>query len=124
MIEGVVNDAYEAVISLSLEGPEGRQSEIQVVIDSGYTGFLTLPASLVTELGLYSLGKSHAVLANDAEVEFDVYSITVDWEGESRYIEADAMGSPPLAVGMLLLDGHTLNIEVEKSGVVLIQART
>ena len=123
MIEGVVNDAYEAVISLSLEGPEGRQSEIQVVIDSGYTGFLTLPASLVTELGLYSLGKSHAVLANDDDVEFDVYSIIVEWEGESRYIEADAMGSTPLA-GMLLLEGHTLNIEVEKGGVVLIQART
>ena len=121
MIEGVVNDAYEAVISLSLEGPEGQPHEIQVVIDTGYSGFLTLPVSLVTQLGLPSLGRGHAVLANDDEVEFDVYSVTVLWEGQPRLVEADATGSTPLA-GMLLLDGHALNIDVEKGGTVLISA--
>ena len=49
MIEGVVNSAYEAVIPLSLQGPAGQTQQVEAVIDTGFTGFLTLPPSLVAE---------------------------------------------------------------------------
>ena len=52
MIEGSVNAAYEAVVALSLQGPGGRTRDIEAVVDTGYSGFLTLPAALVAELGL------------------------------------------------------------------------
>ena len=52
MIEGAVNAAYEAIVHLRLQGPEGRTRYIEAVIDTGYSGFLTLPAALVAELGL------------------------------------------------------------------------
>ena len=123
MIEGRVNAGYEAVVPLSLEGPEGQAQEVEAVIDTGYSGFLTLPLALVAELGLAFVGSGHAVLANDAEVEFDVYDVTVLWDGQPIFVEADATGSTPL-VGMLLLDKHNLNIDVEEGGSVLIQART
>ena len=55
-------------------------------------------------------------------MDFGVHYITVLWDGKPRDIEADATGSTPL-VGMLLLDGHNLNIEVESGGRVVIQAR-
>ena len=42
-------------------------------------------------------------------------------EGRTRDIEADSTGSTPL-VGMLLLDGHDLNVRVRDGGRVLIQA--
>ena len=105
MIEGVVNDGHEAVVTLPLRGPEGQTREVEAVIDTGYSGFLTLPSVLVAELGLSFVGNGHAYLANDAEVEFDVYDVTLLWDGQLRDIEADAMGSTPL-VGMLLLDDH------------------
>ena len=38
----MVNDAYEAVVAISLLGPEGRAKDIEAVIDTGYSGFLTL----------------------------------------------------------------------------------
>ena len=66
-------------------------------------------------------GNGHAYLANDAEVEFDVYSVIVLWDGQPRDIEADATGSSPL-VGMLLLDGHDLSVQVRDVGRVIIQA--
>ena len=44
MIEGVVNSAYEAVIPLSLRGPAGQAQEVEAVIDTGFTGFVTLPS--------------------------------------------------------------------------------
>ena len=58
MIEGVVNSAYEAVIPLSLQGPAGQAQQVEAVIDTGFTGFLTLPPSLVAELGLVFKGTS------------------------------------------------------------------
>ena len=121
MIQGVVNDAYEAVVTLSLQGPAGQAQDVEAVIDTGYSGFLTLPTALVTELGLPFAYIGRALLANDDEVTFDVHDITVMWDGEPRGIKADATGSTPL-VGMLLLDGHSLNLEIERGGRVVIQA--
>ena len=120
MIAGVVNPAREAVITLPLQGPVGQAVEVEAVIDTGYNGFLTLPPALAAELDLSLLGNGHAYLANDAVVEFDVYDVTVLWDGQPRDVEAAATGSAPL-VGMLLLDKHNLNIDVEVGGRVLIQ---
>ena len=122
MIQGVVNDAYEAVVAISLRGPAGQARDIEAVVDTGYSGFLTLPTALVTELGLPFAYIGRAFLANDDEVSFDVHDVTVLWDGQPRHIKADATGSTPL-VGMLLLDGHTLNVEVESGGSVVIEAR-
>ena len=65
-------------------------------------------------------GEGRALLANDAEVTFDVHDVTIMWDGKPRHIKADATGSTPL-VGMLLLDRHSLNLEVERGGRVVIQ---
>ena len=77
MIEGAVNIAYEAVIPLPLPGPEGLARDIEAVVDTGYSGFLTLPATLVTELRLPFAYVGWAFLANDDEVSFDVHEVTV-----------------------------------------------
>ncbi len=123
MIEGVVNSAYEAVIPLSLQGPAGQAQQVEAVIDTGFTGFLTLPPSLVEELGLVFKGTSEATLADGSEVSFDAYDATVLWEGDQRVVLIDEADTTPL-VGMLLLDRHNLNIDVESGGRVLIRAKT
>ena len=121
MIEGAVNAALEAVVILSLRGPSGQVQETDVVIDTGYDGFITLPSPLVQELGLPFRFRGRAVLANGSEETFDVYGVTVFWDGEPRSIEADAVGTEPLA-GMLLLDTHSLYVEVADGGRVVVQA--
>ncbi len=122
MIQGVVNASHEAVVTLSLQGPDGQAQDIEAVVDTGYSGFLTLPTTLVAELGLPFAYIGWAFLANDDEVAFDVHDVTVIWDGQPRHIKADATGSTPL-VGMLMLDSHDLNIEVVNGGRVVIQAR-
>ena len=122
MIEGVVNSAYEAVIPLSLRGPAGQAQEVEAVIDTGFTGFVTLPPALVAELGLVFMGTSEATLADGSEVSFDAYAVTVLWEGQPRDVLIDEADTTPL-VGMMLLDRHNLNIDVEDGGRVLIQAK-
>ena len=50
VIEGVVNAAREAVLTLPARGPSGQAQELDAVIDTGYDGFLTLSACLDSNL--------------------------------------------------------------------------
>ena len=122
MIEGKVNAAYEAALTLTVEGPEGLAREIEAVVDTGYNGFLTLPPILVGELDLPFITSGEATLADGSAVSFDIHMVTVDWDGQARHIEADAAETTPL-VGMRLLAGHNLHVEVESGGRVVIEAR-
>lgn len=63
MIHGAVNAALEAVVPLTVQGAAGRAHEIEAVIDTGFSGFLTLPSALVAVLGLAFDGVGWAVAA-------------------------------------------------------------
>ena len=121
MITGTVNADYEAVIRLFVQGPAGPAHEVDAIIDTGFNGFLTLPPALVTALGLMRRSRGRALLANGSEELFDIYGVTVLWDGQQRYVEADAVDTMPL-VGMSLLDGYDLHIQVADGGQVAIQA--
>ena len=121
-MEGVVNANLEAVVTLPVQGPAGQTQEVEAVIDTGFNGYLTLPPVLAADLGLPRVGDGEAVLADGSESAFDVYGATVLWDGETRYIEAGAVGVGALA-GMRLLDGHSLYVEVEDGGRVIIEPR-
>ena len=121
MITGTVNADYEAVIRLFVQGPSGTAHEVDAIIDTGFNGFLTLPPALVTTLGLMRRSRGRALLANGREELFDIYGVTVLWDGQQRYVEADAVDTTPL-VGMSLLDGYDLYIQVAEGGQVVIQA--
>ncbi len=122
MIEGVVNAAYEPVITIVVQGQAGRTREIEAVIDTGFTGFLTVTPSLATELGLDFRGTSRATLADGSEVMLPSYGVAVLWDGQPRFVEADAANATP-RVGMRMLDRHNLNVEVKRGGPVVIESR-
>ena len=86
---------------------------MNAVIDTGYSGALTLPPALVAELELPYVFSSRARLADDTEVGFRVHRVTTLWDSGARHIEADAVGSTPL-VGMLLLDGSSVVIQARE----------
>ena len=111
MIEGVVNAHYEAVVRLSLLNSSGQTRVIDAVVDTGYNGFLTLPPVLVAELELTRLGQKSLVLANGRRDIFDTYGVTVFWDGQSRFVDADEADAAPL-LGMSMLDNHDLSIQV------------
>ena len=123
MIEGVVNADREPVVTLAIQGPSGQSREIEAVIATGFTGFLTVTPELATELGLALVGTSRATLPNGREVTFDVYDVAVLWDGQTRHVLADAVGTTPL-VGMRLLARHSLDIELVDGGRVVIQAES
>ena len=120
MIEGAVNAAFQPIVTLPLLGPDGQSLEIDAVVDTGYSGFLTLPTSVATELGLDFGGADRVTLADGSELTFPIYYVTVMWDGVARNIPAFAADNVPL-LGMSLLDGHDLSIRVQNGGRVLIE---
>ena len=47
MIRGVVNARHEAVVRLRVRGLGGIESDVDLIVDSGFTASLMLPAALV-----------------------------------------------------------------------------
>ena len=121
MIEGLVNAAYEPIVKLAVQGPSGRGREIDAVVDTGFNAFLSLPPSLVTELELPFVTSTSAILGDGALVRFNVYDATVLWDGQPRRVYVHMSDTTPL-VGMRLLHDHSLYVEVEDGGRVVIQA--
>ncbi|MCY4619160.1 MAG: clan AA aspartic protease [Chloroflexi bacterium] len=120
MIVGAVNDRLEAVLSLKLSGYDGRSHGVAAVIDTGYSGYLTLPPDLIQTLALPRLGRGAASLADGSEVSFDVYQSVIEWYGQDRTIQVDEADTTPL-VGMAMLEGHDLHIRVTEGGRVTIE---
>ena len=120
MIIGVVNASHEATIRLVVRGASGQEYEIEAIIDTGFTGFLTLPPALIASLGLAWRGLEQVGLGDGSPQLFDVYAATVIWNGQARTVEIDAADTDPL-VGMGLIYGYELRIQVINGGTVTIE---
>ena len=121
MITGVVTAFSEAVTQLQIRGEHGEERQIEAVIDTGFTGMLTLPSSLIKELGLFWQRRGRALLADGRETIFDVYEVTVIWDGSPRRVAVDAVDSDPL-IGMSLLRGYEMTMQIVEGGRVVIQS--
>ncbi len=117
MIKGVVNARYEALVQLRLRGPNGHESHVDAIVDSGFTSSLTLPQALISSLELNRESASSAVLADGSVRQFDVFAADVLWDGVWRTVLISAIGNESL-IGMRLLAGYKLVIEVMPEGAV------
>jgi clan AA aspartic protease len=121
MIAGSVNADLEAIIQMMIFGSPSQQQQVEAVIDTGFSGELTLPPALISLLHLTWLGREDGILADGSVDLFDVYRASLLWDGRPRLIEVQAVNSQPLA-GMTLLHGQSLRIDVVIGGAVTITA--
>lgn len=113
----------EPLIRLIVRGFRGRQQEIQAVVDSGYTGWLTLPPKMIAALGLSWQSFGRGILADGSVSAFDVYRAKVEWDGRVRSVFVDEFDAPPL-VDMAMLRGHDYRMQVRARGRVTIERLT
>jgi clan AA aspartic protease len=121
MIFGNVNEQREAIVQLAVFGENQQRQGIKAIIDTGYTGFLTLPPTLITTLGLTWYMQQEGILGDGTLCMFNVYEASVIWDGQIRAIEINESEADPL-VGMGLLEGYELRIQAVAGGVVTITA--
>jgi len=120
MIVGSVNSYHEATIPLSLQASDQQEHSIEVILDTGFSGSLTLPPSLILTLGLAFRSRGSAILADGSEAQFDIYAATVVCDGMPRHILIEAADTDPL-IGMGLLYGSQINIQAVDGGRVTIE---
>jgi clan AA aspartic protease len=120
MMQGVVNQSCEAILPVVVKSNTTTQL-VDAVIDTGFSGFLTLPAHVVTALDLIWKGRDVATLGDGTSCVFDVYISIVIWDGQYRTIDINESETVPL-IGMRLLRGYDLRIQTIEGGTVAIAA--
>lgn len=121
MIHGVVTNELEAWIDLAILGEDRSAISFSAVIDTGFSGYLTLPLSVIRRFGGVPMGTARTYLADGSETVCEVFELTVHWDDQPITIEVDAAEIEPL-VGMSLLKGHDVVMRVIPNGEVTIRA--
>ncbi len=119
MIVGSVQ-GREALIRLTIRGFRGSQQEIEAVVDSGYTAWLTLPATAIAALSLRWRTFGRGILADGSVSAFDVYQAKVVRDGRVRPVFVAEFDATPL-IGMALLRGYEYKMQVRARGKVTIK---
>lgn len=117
----VTSDGREAVLRVEVLSAGGTSSlRVETVVDTGFTGHLTLPSATVEALGLPTIGSAESILADGSLVMEDVCMARVLWHGEERPVRILVSDATPL-LGMALLRGSELRVECLGGGEVSIE---
>lgn len=118
MITGQVEHLH-ALLPITFRLPDYSNLTIEFVIDTGFTGYLTLPVAAVDALGLPYLGSIEANLATDNAVSLPLHEARVLWNGQEREVRVLATGRRPL-LGTALLKDTELVARFQEGGSVTI----
>ena len=109
----------EPRIEIGIAGSNGIFRTLSVVVDTGFTGWVTLPPDLIHELGLQYQGERYIVLADGRESLVELYSALIAWYGQILPRLVHQSDSVPL-IGMYLMTGYHLAVDVREGGDVTI----
>jgi predicted aspartyl protease len=123
MIEGEVRvdsrGGLEAIVPVIVRGFVGQELVIEAVVDTGYTGELSLRASDVTALGLLQSGEAETTLADGTLKIEATFTAIVEWDGIERLSTVTGDDSSAL-VGIKLLEGFHISLDAVPGGNVRI----
>ncbi|MBP0031996.1 MAG: clan AA aspartic protease [Roseofilum sp. SBFL] len=120
MMQGRVNQSCEAMLAIAVRNNQTTQ-RVDAVIDTGFSGFLTLPSEMISTLALSWEGRDMATLGDGTFCTFEVYLGLVIWDGQYREVYVNESETVPL-IGMQLLRGYDLRIQAIEGGLVTIEA--
>lgn len=110
----------EPRIELLVAGPAQRFQEMECVVDTGFTGWLSLPALLIQELGLTYYGSRDSIVADGRRIRIETYNAVVLWDNRPRPILVHRSESPRPLVGAAMLENCRLTIDMWPGGPVNI----
>jgi clan AA aspartic protease len=120
MMQGVVNLRREATLTVVVGNSNRKLQAINTVIDTGFSGFLSLPSEIITNLDLPWSASDIVALGDGSETLFDLYTGVVIWDGQYREIYIAESETEPL-LGMALLYGYRLQVDAIEGGLVAIE---
>ncbi len=95
------------------------QKEFELIIDTGFTGFIVLPRKLVPKLDIKFLGYERFALATGKTMDLPVFEGWVKTQNDPMKIEM-VFGDEIIGMAMLQMIGSKLIVDFEKNEVELI----
>ena len=128
MIRGQVSlrqDAsrLEARVTIDIAGNDHIFRSVEAIVDTGFTGALSLPESAAHELGLGSARVERVTLADGRSIRASVHAARILWHGQPLDVRVQTLGSHPV-IGTALLANCRLSIDWWDGGDVIIEERT
>ena len=115
MISGSVSADQQALVTVEIIDGSGSPQPLEVVLDTGFTGYLTLPSESIEQLDLPFVGQRTFELANGELFRFDAYLAAMSWHGSLRDALVLQSDSTPL-LGMTLLWGSRVTLDAVTRG--------
>ena len=123
MIKGWVSSdgaaGLQAWVTIEVAGSDEVFAPTDVIVDTGFTGWLALPGAVIEQMNLDLYGRRPAVLANGETEILDLYFALVQWHGQVRPVMIHQAGGRPL-IGMALLSGSRFIVDASEGGAVAI----
>lgn len=104
-MKGFIDGFGRALLSIRVHSVIDEQTEdVNVWIDTGFTGEFVLPRDVIEALHLPTSGSVDAVLADGSAIELNTFTCLIEWFGEEKRIEVvESEGDRALlGVGLLL----------------------
>ena len=115
-------DYLAARVPIAIAGRDRVFRTAEADVDTGFTGWLTLPSAIIQDLGLVSHGSRVIVLANNEARRSYLYRVLLLWHGVLRSTTVIQSEGQPL-IGMALLSDCRLTVDAWDGGQVLIAER-
>jgi clan AA aspartic protease len=120
VITGTISAQREGIIRLTLSDAYAMPRDIDFMVDTGYTGELTLPPELMADLGLRRIGLARLFLGDGHVAITDDYEAAIDWYGESIVVTVSQAECEPL-IGMSLMYGFELVMPILESATLKLE---
>ena len=120
MIRGRVNQRLEPVVSVSILDDYDTGHSFEFILDTGFSGHLTLPSDVINRLGLRYRGQRAVATADGFAHNVDVFTARVLLHESWRPVFVIRLDSFPL-LGMRSLLGCRLSMNVHAGGRVVVE---
>jgi clan AA aspartic protease len=119
-MNGFVDSAGRALLEIDLKRARDTPAfRVTAWIDTGFTGDLVLPQTLIEELSLPLIGTVGAVLADGSYTAMEAYECFIEWFDELQRLEIVANDGKHALLGVGLLLDRELQIDYRSKTITL-----
>jgi len=119
VLAGHIDERNQLWVTITVGGATQKQT-IQALIDTGFTGELSLPLHVAIPLGLQLTAATKVTFANGKESEEMLFTGTLDWgTTASRPVTINVFNSDTPLVGGGLLQGYVLLVDFDKKRLII-----
>ena len=120
LIQGKVDSRWQAWVPLEMLDGSGHIHSVDVVVDTGFSGYLTLPAEIIRRLDLEPDVQTNITLATGVRDRVNTWNGFVLWDDQPLIIQILESAGTPL-LGMRLMQDSQLTIQARINGDVIIE---